>query len=61
MSENGAALCDEPGAASGPVLGGPFPKGLLKSVADGVCALKAGEAWIEGEVTVERTVDEVRE
>jgi hypothetical protein len=61
VSENGAALWDDPGAAIGPVLGGPFPKGLLNSAAEGVWALKAGDAWIEGEVTVERIVDEVME
>ena len=60
-SENGAALCDEPGAAIGPVLGGPLWNGLLNRVAEGVWALKAGEGWLEGEVTVERTDDEVNE
>jgi hypothetical protein len=34
---------------------------LLKSVAEGVWALKTGEAWIDGDVTAERIVDEVRE
>jgi hypothetical protein len=58
---NAAALWDDPGAAIGPVLAGPLWKGLLKSVAEGVWALKTGEAWIDGDVTAERIVDEVRE
>jgi hypothetical protein len=46
VSANEPALCDEPGAATGPVLGG---NGLVKC-ADGVAwALKAGEARMEGE------------
>lgn len=61
-SENGAVLCDELGAmATGPELGGPLWKGLLNRVVEGVWALNAGEGWIEGEVTAERTDAEFRE
>lgn len=55
VNAKAAALCDEPGAAIGPVLAGPLAKGLLKCVAEGVCALNAGDGWIDGEVTADRT------
>jgi hypothetical protein len=44
----------------GPMLAGPLWNGLLKSVAVGVWALKAGDAWMEGESTADR-VEEVSE
>nr|GFD36575.1 hypothetical protein [Tanacetum cinerariifolium] len=54
VRENCAAPCAEPGAGSGPVLGGPLWKGLLNIAAEGVCeacALKAGEAVKDGDAT----------
>jgi hypothetical protein len=57
VREKWADPCDEPGAATGPVLGGPVWKGLLKKVAVGVWALNAGEGWMVGDVAVERVDD----
>lgn len=61
VSVKAATLCDDPGAATGPVLGGPLWKGLLKWEAEGVIALKAGEGCIEGDGKVERTDEDARE
>ena len=52
--------CADPGGAAiatGPELGGPLRKGLLKCVAEGVRALNAGEGWRRGDVIVERLLE----